>query len=172
MKKKPFFFYTLLLSISILFLSCGNQTKSTASPAGNDSTGSSYIQKIKETNAKIEELMLASDYDALLKYFTDDVLILPPLSSEVRGIESLRKEYNDNMKRVVKIRTFGGKVEKIWKNGNIVYEYGTYGSVGTVKGHPKPIAQTVNYFMMWERQNDGSYLIKYIIENLDYNPCN
>lgn len=98
-------------------------------------------------------------------------MVLPPARKAIRGIDALREDYNENGKRGIEIRAFSGKVEKMWMNGNIVYEYGTYGSAGTIKGHPKPIAQTGNYFMMWERQNDGSFLIKYIIENLDYNPC-
>ena len=171
MKIKTFFFYTLLLITVIIFLSCENQNQQTSTTTGNDPADSSYIQKIIETNSKIEELMLASDYDALLKYFTKDVLILPPLSSEIRGIDALRQNYEEHKQRGVKVRSFGGKVEKMWMTGNIVYEYGIYGSSGTIKGHAKPIAQTGNYFMMWEKQKDGSFLIKYIIENLDYNPC-
>ncbi len=172
MKIKIFFFYSLLLIAVILFISCENQSQQATAATGNDPADSSYIQKIKETNAKIEELMLASDYDEVLKYFADDVLMLPPMSSEVRGITALRRLYNQHKEQEVKIRSFGGRVEKMWKSGNIVYEYGVYGSAGTIKGHSKPIAQTGNYFMMWEKQNDGSYLIKYVIENLDYNPCN
>jgi ketosteroid isomerase-like protein len=171
MKLKNFSFYTLLLLIFLLFLSCEKQNQTTASATGNASTDSTYIQKIKEINTKIEELMLASDFDALLKYFTKDVLVLPPLSSEIRGIDALRKHYMDQKQQGAKIRSFSGKAEKMWMDKNIVYEYGTYGASGTIKDHPKPIAQSGNYFMMWEKQNDGSYLIKYIIENLDFNPC-
>jgi ketosteroid isomerase-like protein len=172
MKTKTFFFYTLLLPALIIFLSCENQSQQSASVTGNATIDSSYAQKIIETSAKIEELMLASDYDALLKYFTKDVLILPPLSSEIRGIDALKQNYDKHKRQGVKVRSFGGKVEKMWMEGNIVYEYGIYGSSGTIEGHAKPIAQTGNYFMMWEKQDDGSFLIKYIIENLDYNPCN
>jgi ketosteroid isomerase-like protein len=171
MKQKNFFFCTLLTFVLISFLSCKQHNQTAPISTGNISADSSDIQKIIEVNEKIEELILASEYDSLLKYFTKDILILPPLSSEVRGIDALRKSYDENRKKGVKIRSFGGKVEKMWMRDNIVYEYGIYGSSGTVMGHPKPFAQTGNYFMMWEKQNDGSFLIKYIIQNLDYNPC-
>ena len=172
MKAKTFLFFALLLPALLFSLSCENQNHRPVSVSGNASIDSSYVQKIKETNAKIEELMLSSDYDALLKYFTKDVLILPPLSSEIRGIDALKQNYDKHKRQGVKVRSFGGKVEKMWMEGNIVYEYGIYGSSGTIESHDKPIAKTGNYFMMWEKQKDGSFLIKYIIENLDYNPCN
>jgi ketosteroid isomerase-like protein len=172
MKEKKFFFCTLFLFALISFLSCKQQNQTAPISTGNILADSSDIQNIIKTNAKIEELILASKYDSLLKYFAKDVLILPPLSNELRGIAAVRKSYDEHRKKGIKIRSFGGTVEKMWMRDNIVYEYGIYGSSGTVKGHPKPFAQTGNYFMMWEKQNDGSFLIKYIIENLDYNPCN
>lgn len=171
MKLKKIFLYTLLLIALMLFLSCEQQNNSMPAVSTTSADDSSFVQQIKETNAKIERLMLDSNFDALLKYFTDDILLLPPLSPEIRGIAALRKHYDDQKKQGVKVKAFGGKIEKIWMHDNTVYEYGTYGAAGTTRDLNKPIAQTGYYFMMWEKQADGRFLIKYIIENLDFNPC-
>jgi ketosteroid isomerase-like protein len=156
---------------AILFLSCVEQNDSTPAVAENDLNDSSYVQIIKSTNADIEKHMMDSNFDALLGYFTKDILLLPPLSTEIRGIDALRKHYQEQKRQGVVVRAFGGKIEKLWMTDNIVYEYGTYGAAGTAKGLNKPVAQTGYYFMMWEKQTDGRFLIKYLIENLDFNPC-
>lgn len=171
MKQKIFFLYALLPFVLILVLSCNQQNNSAPAVKKNDRGDSSYVQQIKSTNAEIERLMLDSNFDGLLAYFTKDILLIPPLSTEIRGIDALRKHYEEQKKQGVKIRAFGGKMEKIWMTDNIVYEYGTYGAAGTAKGLDMPIAQTGYYFMMWEKQTDGRFLIKYLIENLDFNPC-
>lgn len=171
MKLKKFFLYTFSLIVLMMFLSCEQQNNSIPAITLTSTGDSSFVQKIKETNDEIERLMMDSNFDALLKYFTDDILLLPPLVPEIRGIDALRKHYNDQKAQGVKVRAFGGRIEKLWMHGNTVYEYGTYGAAGTAKDLKKPIAQTGYYFMMWEKQDDGRFLIKYIIENLDFNPC-
>lgn len=172
MKFKKIFFYALLFTALFLFLSC-QQEKQIPEPVTNNSAAdTSYIQKISDINRSIEKLMLAGDYEALLKYFTKDILFLSPMSKEIRGIEALRKNYREQKESGSKVRSFSGEIEKIWMEGNTVYEYGIYGASGTVKNVEKPIAQTGYYFMMWEKQDDGSFLISYLIENLDFNPCN
>jgi ketosteroid isomerase-like protein len=170
-KQKIFFLCALLPFVVILFLSCNQQNNSAPTVKKSDPQDSSYIQVIKHTNAEIEKLMMDSNFDGLLVFFTKDILLLPPLSTEIRGIDALRKHYEEQKKQGVKIRAFGGKMEKLWMTDNIVYEYGTYGAAGTAKGLNKPLAQTGYYFMMWEKQTDGRFLIKYLIENLDFNPC-
>jgi hypothetical protein len=39
------------------------------------------------------------------------------------------------------------------------------------KGHPKPDALYGSYFTVWQKENDGSLKIKYLIWNLGFDPC-
>jgi hypothetical protein len=60
---------------------------------------------------------------------------------------------------------------QVSKYDNEIYEYGTFGIAVSSNETKHPYAFTGSYFTIWEKQSDASYLIKYIISNYDFNPC-
>lgn len=174
MKLYNIFFYTLSFIFFIPFISCKSEDQGNVPvPVSVEvQSDSASFEEIKKLNQEMYDLIAKWDYDEMIKYFTDDVLLLPPLIPEIRGKAALREHYKKQNELIDEISAFGGTTEKMWSSGDMVYEYGTFGLTAKLKNRNKPIAQTGNYFMIWERQNDGKFLIKYMIENLDYNPCN
>ena len=174
MKLYNIFFYTLYFIFFIPFISCKSEDQGNVPvPVSVEvQSDSASFEEIKKLNKEIHDLFLKWDYDEILKYFSDDALLLPPMLPEIRGKAALREHYKKQDKILDRVSASGGTIEKMWSSENLVYEYGTYGFTAKLKDHNKPFGQTGHYFMIWEKQKDGSFLIKYIIENLDYNPCN
>ena len=71
----------------------------------------------------------------------------------------------------LKYHSFSGTPEDIWECEKFVYERGKFGMSVSSKDHPKPLAYHGSYFTIWQKENDGSLKIKYVIWNLDFNPC-
>jgi ketosteroid isomerase-like protein len=127
--------------------------------------------RLEKTNKAIERAMLAGDYEAILSYYTDDVVLVPDFQPAVRGKSAVWEGYTKQQKAGVTFHSFSATTEKIWTSGKDVYEYGTFGQAVSARDHAKPKAYYGSYFMIWEEQPDGALLIKYVIWNLGFNPC-
>ena len=165
----------LLLILSLYsFISCNNpKDESTVSPqqekevALQDGDFKSTLQGIRSV---LDKAILDRDYETLLKYHTDDVILMPNFRPAIKGKEELRAQYKKDKKSEVKFHAFNGKPEKMWESGDEVYEYGTYGLAVSSKDTEHPYAFYGSYFMIWEKQPDNTYLVKYLITNFDHKP--
>jgi len=126
--------------------------------------------KLEEIGQILNKATLEGDYETLLKYHTDDAIIKADLRPVIKGKSTLREEYEKNKKVGAKIHSFSTTTEAMWICGDEVYERGTFGQTASYKDSSKPIAIYGSYFQIWLKQPDGSYKIKYIIWNLDFNP--
>lgn len=171
MKQNKIFFYFFLIIIALLLLTCENPELKSESHAKDVSVDSLFGKEIERANIEIHRLMMEGDYEALLKYYTDDIIIVPALEPAIRGKSALREQYRKQEKEEAVFHSFDTKTEKMWSAGDKVYEYGTYGLSGSTKNHPDPVALRGNFFVIWEKQNDGSYLTGYVMINIDHNPC-
>ena len=166
---------TLLLIILLYsFISCNNpRDESTVNPqqeknaALQDDDFKSTLQGIRSV---LDKAALDGDYETILKYYTDDVILMPTFRPAIKGKNELRKQYKKQKKAGVKLHAFNGKPEKMWESGDEVYEYGTYGLAVSSKDTEHPYAFYGSYFMIWEKQPDSTYLVKYLITNLDHKP--
>jgi ketosteroid isomerase-like protein len=127
--------------------------------------------RLEKANKTISDAMLAGDYDTILSFYTDDVVLVPDFQPAVRGKSAVRESYAKQQKIGVTFHSFSATTEKIWSSGKEVYEYGTFGQAVSARDHAKPKAYYGSYFMIWEEQPDGALLIKYVIWNLGFNPC-
>lgn len=163
-----FFFFFILIA---LMTSCNNPEKTEAQK--KESNESSLLESVlMETNKKIEEALYESDYDTLLKFYTDDAIVVSDFQPAIKGKEAIRASYSKQKKEGTKFHSFNAKADKFWKVNNDIYEYGTYGLSVSSNETKHPYAFTGSYFMIWEKQKNDAYLIKYLISNLDFNPCN
>jgi ketosteroid isomerase-like protein len=168
--KNNFFFFLSIIFVLIL-LSCENQNEKSKTAPENLGVDSLYAQKIEKINNEIHSLMMDGDYESLLKFYTDNVIIVPVFEPVLRGKSALREQYIKQKKEGVVFHSFDAKTEKMWSSGNKVYEYGSYGLSGSTRNHPEPVARRGNFFTIWDKQNDGSYLTSYVMINVDHNPC-
>ena len=170
MNNKIFIIIPLLF---LLLLSCENvnDKQGTELNQGTTVENQDLKEKLEKINSEIEELMLAGNYDALMPYYTDDVVISPGFEPSVKGKEAIREAYEKNEKRGIKYHSFSGAPEEIWESGKFVYDRGTFGLAVSAKDYPKPVAYYGSYFTIWQKEDNGSLKVKYLIWNLDFNPC-
>lgn len=163
---KHFFFCILV----IVFISC-DYSEENKSKSKKSNKSLNIEDALKETNQQIEKAVYANDYETLLKYYADDVVCASDFQPAIKGKNAVKENFMKQKKEGTKFHSFHADVEKMWEDENNIYEYGTYGLSVSSKATTHPYAFTGSYFMIWEKQKDKSYLIKYLISNLDFNPC-
>ena len=166
---KSIFFLSVCLSLFIL-ASCDQQQKNTS--VGIDTTKTSDLDTaLLKTSKDIEKAIYAGDYETLLKYYKEDAVVVPTFEPVLKGKIEIQKAYAKEKEAGVKIKSFHTTIDKIWEHSGEIFEYGTYAISFTAKNTKHPRATSGSYFMIWEKQKDKSFLIKYFISNLDFNPC-
>jgi ketosteroid isomerase-like protein len=162
----------VLVASLIFFTSCGNTERNDDQRSNKQlqQEETTLKEKIEKINKVIEKAMLSGDFDSILPYYTDDIIISPPLRKSVEGVEAIKEIYQENKKIGLKYHSFSGTVEKIWECSDNIYERGTFGNSLSSNDHPKPVAYYGSYFTIWQKEKDGSVKIKYLIYNLDFNP--
>jgi hypothetical protein len=70
----------------------------------------------------------------------------------------------------VEYQSISGNSTEMWECENMVYDIGTFGMSLVTKNSRKPVAYYGSYFHVWQKQSDGSYKLKYMMSNLDFNP--
>ncbi len=166
-----------ILPLTFLFvflLSCNNsREESTINPQQQkliDSLDEDFKSTLQKINGVMDKAVLDGDYETLLKYYTDDVVVMPIFEPPIRGKNALREAYKKNKKAGVKYHAFNAMPEKIWSCGKEVFEYGKFGLAVSSRETEYPSAYYGSYFMFWEKQPNHSYLVKYVITNLDHKP--
>ncbi len=166
----------LLLMIFSLSLSCNNpkdeSTKNQQHEEMVDLQADDLKATLMQINSVMDKAILDGDYETILNYYTDDVTLMPVFNPPIRGKDALRKEYEKDKKAGVKYHAFNAKQEKMWICGNEVFEYGEFGLAVSSEETEHPYAYYGSYFTIWEKQADNSYLMQYLITNLDHPPYN
>ena len=164
----------LLILLLYSFISCNNPGEESKENLQQKQKAALQSGGFKSTlqgiRSVLDKAILDSDYETILKYHTDDVIIMANFRPAIKGKNEMREQYKKDKKAGVKLHAFNGKPEKVWASGDEVYEYGTYGLAVSSKDTEHPYAFYGSYFMIWEKQPDSTYLVKYLITNLDYKP--
>lgn len=127
-----------------------------AAQAAPMATISSVRQAIAAGNAKFLRSLENGDAKSFAALFAPDGI---ELASGDSGITKGRSEIEAAAADGTKIT--GGNIHttNVYLDGDVAYETGTYGFDFAVPGKPSRLA-TGRYFEIWERQPDGSWLIK------------
>lgn len=169
MKNKAF--RIVFLFVILLFTSCENVKMEHKKNGNNNSSNDSLTLKanIEKLNAVFEKAMLAGDFESLLPYYTDDIIIVPDLKPPVIGKEAIREIYKKNKNLGLKYHSFSGTTEDVWECKDKIYERGKFGMSMSSNDHPKPVAYYGSYFNIWQKEKN-SIKLKYLIWNFDFNP--
>ena len=127
--------------------------------------------RLDALSQRLEDATLAGDYDTLLDAYAEDVIIAPDFQPAIRGRTALKKRYQENRKDGLKYHSFSGTPEKRWRVGDEIFDYGSFGMAVSQGESQSPKAYHGSYFQIWQIRPDGGFAIRYIIWNLDYNPC-
>lgn len=172
MSSKNFSAAVFLVVFNFLFVSCENkdlnklvEKKETTNPK------TSLKAELDSINNILNKAMLSGNFEAMLPYYAEDIIVSPGLNPTVKGKAAVKEGYEKNRKDGVKYHSFSGTTEEIWECEDRIYERGTFGMSFSYKDHPKPIGYYGSYFTIWQRDKDGSLKIKYVIWNLGFNPC-
>jgi len=78
------------------------------------------VAQIKEINRILEKATLEGDYETLLKYYDEDVIVKPDFSPEIKGKSAMREQYRKDKQKGVRFHSFNGVVEALWYCGDEV----------------------------------------------------
>lgn len=174
MNSKKFSFTLIVILLFILCSSCDgikNSNREKAKPKFESLEEKDIAKSLSEINSIMERAALEGDFDTILKYYTDDVVLLPAFKPALKGIAAVKESYDKNKKEGTKYHSFDATTEKIWLCDNQIFQYGTYGFSVSTNETKHPYAFNGSFITIWEKQADSSYLIKFTMSNLDFNPC-
>lgn len=174
MKRIQFIFVLLFAFLFLILISCKNKNSEsdliTKQEVITDSLAGEYLAQLQEIGRILNEAVLNGDHETILKYYTDDVVILANSVPPIRGKEALREQYEKDRKKGLKFHAFSGKPEKMWGSGDKVYEYGSWGASVSSYETKHPYGFAGSYFTIWQKQKDGRYLMELVMTNLDHEP--
>jgi uncharacterized protein (TIGR02246 family) len=134
-------------------------------------------QKMDELKAKIEKInkemaqaMLEGNSEKGLAFYADDAISMPSNEKMSEGKEAIKKANTDMMKSGINITSFETKTLKVNTCDKMITEIGTYKISLLMPGVEGTTEDVGKYVTMWEKQADGSLLIKLEIWNSDSNP--
>jgi ketosteroid isomerase-like protein len=155
-----------------LFIGCNELNNSSGKRIGNSLPDSlkNIKAKVEAINQLMEEAIMKEDFESQLGYMTDDVIIDSPFEPPVCGKDTLSRIFKKNKASGYKVRSFSGRMEKLWTCGDRVYERGTWGLSYTTSSHKNPMAAYGSYFQIWSVLPDSALKIEYVIYTLDHNP--
>jgi ketosteroid isomerase-like protein len=102
----------------------------------------------------------SEDWDALVDSYAEDAVLLAPDENAVTGHEAIRAYYGsdeDTSNEVFQTVSMGG-------DSNIVYVQGEF-SFTIQSGDEEPVQASGKYMEIWQKQEDGNWLITHDIFN-------
>jgi ketosteroid isomerase-like protein len=120
---QPIFMFLIPLSL----LACGQKRDNQKLIAGEKSDLQEVRAAIAQISQKMDQAVLANDFETQLSFLADDIIIDPPLEPPVRGKNAVRERSARAQKEGMKFRSFSGTTEDLWVSGERVYERGTWG---------------------------------------------
>ena len=110
--------------------------------------------------------MVAQDWKTAGAVYTDDAILLPPNTAEVRGRDAIQKF----LQGFPKMTVFKERVEEISGDANLAYPQGTYETSFVPKGAKTPVNEKGKVLGVWRKQPDGSWRVTRVIWNSDLPP--
>lgn len=147
--------YLALLVIVSAVVSCQPQQQEPTSLSQED------VVAIREFVASYRDVALAQDFEGLAAFYTADGVRNPPNAppSEASSA-SLRAGYGG-------VTSFENAPEEIDGRGSLAYARGPYSITLAPEGAAESISDTGHYVAILRKQEDGRWLISYLIFNSD-----
>ena len=123
------------------------------------------VQAIKKLAVDWDSACNAGNIDALLSFYTSDVVRMGPNEPAIVGTDAMRAPFQSYFD-AYKVETHG-PVEDVRVSGDLAVARGAYTETSTPKAGGTPINQKGKWVSAYQRQADGSWKIFWDIENSD-----
>lgn len=120
-------------------------------------------EAIRAIGEQFVRFMLARDFDALVRLYTEDGVFMPPGRPPLKGRLALR-EWLGAFPQVTRL-TF--TLDEIDGRGDLAYARGTYTMTLQPEGAPGPVEDVGKFLEIRKKQADGSWLLAVDIFNSD-----
>jgi ketosteroid isomerase-like protein len=154
-----FFALLALVTLSTILPVCAP-----APPAGITEADEAAIREISDG---FVEKALAKDWDALVGFYTDDAVIMPPNMPAQSGGRDALKAFFVSFPAMTEMRF---ELDDIDGSGNLAYVRGRYEMTLAVEGAPSPVQDRGKFVEIRRKQSDGRWLIAVDIFNSDVVP--
>jgi len=105
--------------------------------------------------ADFDKAVRAADWPAVVLFYSEDGMLLPPNAPVVHGREAMQKFFE----AWPKITEFKESVTEIEGYGDLASMRGTYEMTMTPPGANAPLKDTGKSLAVWRKQPDGSWLV-------------
>jgi ketosteroid isomerase-like protein len=126
--------------------------------------------KFTAMNKEFAEMMVADDFQGMIKWYADDIISMPSYQPMLRGIDALKKADEIHKQSGVKTTAFTLETTDVIEADGYVIEIGAYTITMQIPGMDMPWTDNGKYMNVWESQDDGSYKMKVDTWNTDNNP--
>ncbi|MFQ5630327.1 MAG: YybH family protein [bacterium] len=130
----------------------------------------SRIKKdIEDINTLLARATIEDDFDTMLLYYHDEVVVMPNFYETIRGKANWMRLTKNAIAEGRQVKSANFTTIDLWTCGDAIFEVGKYGMSVVMPGAAHPFADYGKYFTMWQRQKDGELKIKMLIWNTDMN---
>lgn len=133
-------------------------------------SNSEYKTKVEALNKEMAKNMLEGKSEKSLTMYTEDAISMPSYEPMQDGLAAIRKANENMLKTGVKFNSFEPTTLKVFANGDMITEIGTYKINISMPGMDKPMDDHGKYLTVWEKQKDGSLKVKIETWNSDVDP--
>jgi ketosteroid isomerase-like protein len=126
--------------------------------------------EINKMNAKFSKLIIEDDFDAMLNFYSDDIISMPSYQPIIRGVEEMKKQHASEQQSGVKITAFDLKSTDVIPAGDYFIEIGIYTITMVLPNMELPWDDHGKYLSVWKEDKDGQLKVKIETWNTDINP--
>ncbi len=141
---------TIFLALAIVFLATVD--------AGGAEKWTSVQKQIVAANNGYIQAILADDIAALMNFYTDDVVLLPPSEPAIVGKEAVHIYWAEAMKQVTTVEG-ASLFDEIIVFGDWAYGRGKYEGRSRLKSDGTESEDRLNFSGLWRRDSSGTWRI-------------
>lgn len=125
--------------------------------------------KVQHADDVLAHALINQDIETYAKYVADEIIVNPPLHSELQGKTNYLEMMRDDIRRGVKFHTFNSQIMQVWQCGDDIYEIGSFAFSITTKESSQPWVANGHSFTIWQ-EIDGQLKVAYTIYTTETHP--
>ena len=123
--------------------------------------------KLKQIDEQWANDLKSGNYQAVLDYYADDAILLPPNAKIARGKDAIKAHYDAENKNIDRFTNVEFNSVDVLGENNLFVEVGTYKMTIEMKNMSKPVDDEGKYVTVWKMMPDGSLKIAVDTDNTD-----